>query len=117
LVRVVTATDERSGFCTWTATQPCASALDRVPAGAEQRCHLATSRTAPVRARIVGGGRSRSGGGREHVVGVLDFGAVDSALVAADYDGHVTIEIENRTELPLVHAMRNADYYRDISGR
>lgn len=49
--------------------------------------------------------------------GVLDFGAVDAALDDVGYGGHVTIEIENRTDLPLVHAKGNYDYYVDLAGR
>jgi len=46
--------------------------------------------------------------------GVLDFGAVETALANAGYAGHYTIEIENRTEKPLVHAKENSDYWRGI---
>jgi inosose dehydratase len=48
--------------------------------------------------------------------GVLDFEAVSDALEGANYDGHLTIEIENRTHEPLVHAKRNYDYWRDVGG-
>lgn len=46
--------------------------------------------------------------------GVLDFASVRSLLRDADYDGHVTIEIENRTEEPLVHAKQNLDYWTEL---
>jgi inosose dehydratase len=48
--------------------------------------------------------------------GVVDFEAVFEALSDAGYDGHYTIEIENRTELPLVHAKRNYDYWSAVRG-
>ncbi len=47
--------------------------------------------------------------------GVIDFDGVYDALDAADYDGHYTIEIENQTELPLVHAKQNYDYFREVT--
>ncbi len=47
--------------------------------------------------------------------GEIDFAAVGDALDAAGYDGHVTIEIENETELPLVHAKRNLDHWRSVT--
>lgn len=47
--------------------------------------------------------------------GRIDFEGVYEALEEQDYDGHYTIEIENRTERPLVHAKQNVDYWRDIS--
>lgn len=46
--------------------------------------------------------------------GVIDFTAVAAALDDAGYDGHVTIEIENRTDRPLVHAKCNYDFYREV---
>ncbi|RLM90027.1 sugar phosphate isomerase/epimerase [Haloarcula sp. Atlit-7R] len=47
--------------------------------------------------------------------GVLDFAGVYEALEAAGYDGHYTVEIENRTEKPLVHSMENYDYWRGVT--
>ncbi|PSP86399.1 xylose isomerase [Halobacteriales archaeon QS_1_68_17] len=47
--------------------------------------------------------------------GVIDFAAVREALSAAGYDGHVTVEIENETELPLVHAKQNFDYWTRLA--
>ncbi|SEW31045.1 sugar phosphate isomerase/epimerase family protein [Natrinema salifodinae] len=49
--------------------------------------------------------------------GTLDFAAVREALDEIGYDGHCTIEIENRTEQPLVHAKRNADRWRELGKR
>ncbi|NHN47858.1 sugar phosphate isomerase/epimerase [Halostella sp. JP-L12] len=46
--------------------------------------------------------------------GVIDFAAVRNALDDAGYDGHYTVEIENRTEKPLVHAKENLDYWRSL---
>ena len=46
--------------------------------------------------------------------GLIDFAGFYEALQAAGYDGHYTIEIENRTELPLVHAKENYDYWREV---
>lgn len=47
--------------------------------------------------------------------GTLEFDAVADALNNAEYSGEVTIEIENRRELPLVHAKQNLDHWRDIA--
>ncbi|WP_458210377.1 sugar phosphate isomerase/epimerase family protein [Haladaptatus sp. NG-SE-30] len=49
--------------------------------------------------------------------GILDFEGVYDALEAIGYDGHYTIEIENRTEKPLVHAKENIDFWRDVTGK
>jgi inosose dehydratase len=49
-------------------------------------------------------------------VGIIDFAAVHEALSAAGYDGHYTIEIENQTERPLVHAKQNYDVWREVRG-
>ncbi len=46
--------------------------------------------------------------------GILDFEAIRETLSNAGYDGHYTIEIENRTERPLVHAKENYDYWSSI---
>lgn len=46
--------------------------------------------------------------------GVLDFEAVVDSLTSVDYDGPVTIEVENRTEDPLVHAKKNHDYFATL---
>ncbi|MBX0296178.1 sugar phosphate isomerase/epimerase family protein [Haloarcula nitratireducens] len=46
--------------------------------------------------------------------GTIDFEAVSETLEDVGYDGDITIEIENRTEKPLVHAKENYDYWRDI---
>lgn len=46
--------------------------------------------------------------------GRIDFERVADALADAGYDGHYTIEIENRTEKRLVHAKENVDYWREI---
>lgn len=48
--------------------------------------------------------------------GVIDFEAVREALDEAGYEGHVTVEIENRTEKPLVHAKENYDYWEALDG-
>jgi inosose dehydratase len=45
--------------------------------------------------------------------GVVDFEGVRAALEAG-YDGHYTVEIENRTGKPLVHAKDNRDYWRSL---
>ena len=47
--------------------------------------------------------------------GVIDFHGLHEALEAAEYDGHITIEIENRTEHTLVHAKENLDYWRAVT--
>lgn len=47
--------------------------------------------------------------------GDIDFTAVATTLEEVGYVGHVTIEIENETELPLVHAKRNLDHWRSIT--
>lgn len=49
--------------------------------------------------------------------GVLDFQEIHRMLTDVDYDGHYTIEIENRSEPPLIHAKRNFDFWADIVGR
>lgn len=46
--------------------------------------------------------------------GILDFEGVHDALSDAGYDGHYTIEIENQTERPLVHAKQNYDFWRGV---
>lgn len=48
--------------------------------------------------------------------GVLDFEGLHETLAGVGYDGHYTIEIENQTERPLVHAKRNYDFWRRIHG-
>ncbi len=48
--------------------------------------------------------------------GILDFEEIYGALSDAGYDGHYTIEIENQTEKPLVHAKENYDVWRQVSG-
>jgi len=47
--------------------------------------------------------------------GLLDFDGVHRALTNAGYEGHYAIEIENRTEKPLVHAKENRDYWRALT--
>lgn len=47
--------------------------------------------------------------------GVLDFEAIYEALSAAGYEGHYTIEIENRRQKPLVHAKENFDCWTAIT--
>jgi inosose dehydratase len=47
--------------------------------------------------------------------GLLDFAAVCEALDDVGYDGHYTIEIENQTEKPLVHAKENYDFWTDVT--
>lgn len=47
--------------------------------------------------------------------GVLDFEEIHRTLEDVGYDGHATIEIENQTELPLVHAKQNFDYWTSIA--
>ncbi|NUB93687.1 TIM barrel protein [Haloterrigena sp. SYSU A121-1] len=46
--------------------------------------------------------------------GILDFESIFEALSDAGYEGHYTIEIENQTERPLVHAKRNYDYWAAV---
>ncbi|PCR88835.1 sugar phosphate isomerase/epimerase family protein [Natrinema ejinorense] len=46
--------------------------------------------------------------------GILDFDAVFETLSAAGYEGHYTVEIENQTERPLVHAKQNYDYWSTV---
>lgn len=46
--------------------------------------------------------------------GEIDFEAVCRNLDKVGYDGPITIEIENRRELPLVHAKRNYDYLTQL---
>jgi inosose dehydratase len=46
--------------------------------------------------------------------GTIDFGGVPEALTAVGYDGHYTIEIENRISKPLVHAKENFDYWQSL---
>ncbi|MGB9955149.1 sugar phosphate isomerase/epimerase family protein (plasmid) [Haloferax prahovense] len=48
--------------------------------------------------------------------GAIDFQGVHDALEDIGYDGHITIEIENKTEDTLLHAKRNYDYWHDIVG-
>lgn len=48
--------------------------------------------------------------------GVIDFDAVSETLVDVGFDGHYTIEIENQTEKPLVHAKENYDFWQDVVG-
>lgn len=48
--------------------------------------------------------------------GIIDFASTLDALDAAGYDGHYTIEIENQVKDPLVHAKRNVDYWRELTG-
>ncbi|QIO24617.1 sugar phosphate isomerase/epimerase [Haloarcula sp. JP-L23] len=47
--------------------------------------------------------------------GIIDFAGVYEALETVGYDGHYTIEMENQTEKPLVHAMENYDYWRQLT--
>lgn len=46
--------------------------------------------------------------------GILDFDATFETLSDAGYGGHYTIEIENRTERPLIHAKQNYDFWRGV---
>jgi inosose dehydratase len=46
--------------------------------------------------------------------GKINFERVREALTAAGYDGHYTIEVENRISKPLVHAKENVDYWRSV---
>jgi len=48
--------------------------------------------------------------------GILDFEGFYDTLSDAGYDGHYTIEIENRTERPLVHAKQNYDSWKRVGG-
>lgn len=48
--------------------------------------------------------------------GILDFAAIYDALDRAGFDGHYTIEIENQTERPLVHAKQNVDVWKQARG-
>lgn len=45
--------------------------------------------------------------------GLIDFTSIPSVLEEMGYDGHLTIEIENRSARPLVHAKRNYEYYAE----
>jgi len=47
--------------------------------------------------------------------GVIDFDEVYKALQRIGYDGHVTIEVENRRNHPLVHAKENIDHLRSVT--
>lgn len=47
--------------------------------------------------------------------GVVDFRSVAESLEAVGYEGHYTIEIENQTEKPLVHAKENLDHWRGLT--
>jgi inosose dehydratase len=47
--------------------------------------------------------------------GIIDFAGICDVLSDADYDGHVTIEIEKQMTDPLVHAKRNLDYWVDAT--
>ncbi|WP_266083163.1 sugar phosphate isomerase/epimerase family protein [Haladaptatus caseinilyticus] len=47
--------------------------------------------------------------------GRLDFGAVADTLDNIGFDGHITIEIENQTTDPLIHAKKNLDYWQDVT--
>ncbi|MFC7318256.1 sugar phosphate isomerase/epimerase family protein [Halomarina halobia] len=47
--------------------------------------------------------------------GVIDFSAVESSLRSHGYDGHYTIEVEDQTEQPLVHAKQNIDHWRTVT--
>lgn len=49
--------------------------------------------------------------------GVVDFAGVHEALENAGYDGHITVEIENRTEDTLVHAKENYEYWQRVAER
>ncbi|AHG01850.1 xylose isomerase (plasmid) [Halostagnicola larsenii XH-48] len=46
--------------------------------------------------------------------GILDFEAIHKALTDTGYEGHYTIEIENQTDRPLIHAKENYDYWSTI---
>lgn len=48
--------------------------------------------------------------------GILDFVGVYEALQVAGYDGHYTIEIENQTDLALIHAKQNYDCWQSVTG-
>lgn len=48
--------------------------------------------------------------------GVIDFVGVHEALESIGYDGHITVEIENRTKGTLVHAKENYDFWLDVTG-
>lgn len=47
--------------------------------------------------------------------GCIDFEGVSDALDNIGYEGDITIEIENQTTDPLVHAKRNVDYWKQES--
>jgi inosose dehydratase len=49
--------------------------------------------------------------------GILDFEAIYDALAVAGYDGHYTIEVENQTQKPLVHAKENVDYWTALTSQ
>lgn len=48
--------------------------------------------------------------------GDIDFNAVHDTLEDVDYDGNITIEIENQNELSVVHAKMNYDHWTAITG-
>lgn len=47
--------------------------------------------------------------------GCIDFKGVSDALDDIGYEGDITIEIENQTTDPLVHAKQNIDYWDRVS--
>lgn len=49
--------------------------------------------------------------------GTIDFEGALTTLDELGYEGHHTIEIENRVEKRLVHAKENKDYWRDLRER
>ncbi|MBX0325098.1 sugar phosphate isomerase/epimerase [Halomicroarcula sp. F13] len=49
--------------------------------------------------------------------GVIDFGEAVATLDDVDYDGYLTIEIENERNHPLVHAKENMDHLRSVTDR
>ncbi|WP_394743112.1 sugar phosphate isomerase/epimerase family protein [Natronococcus roseus] len=49
--------------------------------------------------------------------GVLDFEDIYRTLRDIGYDGHITVEIENQTEPPLIHAKKNVDVLMALTDR
>lgn len=49
--------------------------------------------------------------------GVLDFEGIHEALIENGFEGHFTIEVENRTDPRLIHAKQNFDFWADLTGQ
>ncbi|GAB7021393.1 sugar phosphate isomerase/epimerase family protein [Halostagnicola bangensis] len=49
--------------------------------------------------------------------GVLDFETICRELEQIGYDDHITVEIENQSESPLIHAKENYDFMEALTDR